>query len=188
MTHNVNLGVGNSAESGTTGMFYRAPAGTALPTDLHTALTSAWVEAGMISHDGINFNSNISYEDLKNWANKIVRQIPGEDVPTVSAPIMETTETSFKTIFGEDNVTVTAATSSHGKLVSVNVQSDALADEQAYLFLMKDGDDMLMIGTTKGYISELGEVSFAPDSSINWEATIKADTWTILKDDGQMSS
>lgn len=188
MTHNVNLGVGNSAESGTTGMFYRAPAGTALPTDLHTALTSAWVEAGMISHDGINFNSNISYEDLKNWANKIVRQIPGEDAPTVSAPIMETSETSFKTIFGEDNVTVTAATTKHGKLVSVNVQSDALAGEQAYLFLMKDGDDMLMIGTTKGYISELGEVSFAPDSSINWEATIKADAWTILKDDGQMTS
>lgn len=184
-SYDVNLGVGNYAESGTTGMFYRAPKGTTLPTYPGETLAAAWVEAGMISHDGITFTPNMSFEDLKNWANKIVRQIPGEDSPTISAPIMNTTEESFQTIFGEDNVTVTEATGTHGKLISVNVSADAMPEAQAYLFLMKDGDDMIMIGTTEGYISELGEVSFAPDSSINWDVTIKSDEWTILKDDGQ---
>jgi hypothetical protein len=53
---------------------------------------------------------------------------------------------------------------------------------------MKDGDDMIMIGTTRGYISELGEVAFQPNAAITWDATISADKWTVMKDNGQKSS
>ena len=186
MTHNVNLGLGNSDE--TTGMFYHAPAGTALPTYLSEALAQAWEEVGAISQDGITFNTNHTFNQLKNWANKIARLLPAEESGTVGAPIIDTTEESFNTIFGADNVNVTAATATHGKLISVDVTPDDMPDEEAFLFLIKDGDDMIMIGTTKGYISELGEVAFQPNAAITWQATIVADKWTIMKDDGQKSA
>lgn len=187
-THDVNLGVGNYAESGVTGMFYHAPAGTVLPTYPSEALGNNWTEVGAISADGITFNSNWSFERLKNWANQIERMLPGDESGSVSAPVIDTTEESLKTIFGANNVTVTAATATHGKLISVDVTATSMPDAEAFLFLMKDDDDMLMIGTTKGYISELGEVAFQPDAAITWNPTITADKWTIAKDNGQKSS
>lgn len=188
MTHDVNLGVGNYAESGVTGMFYHAPAGTALPTFPSDTLGQAWTEVGAISADGITFNSNWSFEKLKNWANQTERMLPGDESGTVNAPVIDTTEESFKTIFGANNVTVTAATATHGKLISADVTATNLPDAEAYLFLLKDDDDMIMIGTTKGYISELGEVSFSSDAAITWSPTITADKWTITKDNGQKSA
>ena len=70
MTHDVNLGVGNYAESGTTGMFYHAAAGTALPTYPGETLAAAWAEAGAISEDGISLDTKRTFEELKNWAKK----------------------------------------------------------------------------------------------------------------------
>lgn len=186
-TNKVNLGAGNAADSGTTGMFYTAPAGTALPTYPSETLAQDWEEVGAISVDGITFNTNHTFNELKNWANKIARLLPAEESGTVGAPIIDTTEKSFKTIFGSENVTVTAATSAHGKLINVDVEKDTMPGPAAYLFLMKDGDDMIMIGTTKGYITELGETAFQPNAAITWDATIKADKWTIMKDDGQVT-
>ena len=61
-----------------------------------------------------------------------------------------------------------------------------MPEAEAYLFLMKDDDDMIMIGTTKGFITELAEVAFQPDAAITWNPTISADTWTFMKDDGQV--
>ena len=187
-THDVNLGIGNYADSGITGMFYHAAAGTALPTYPGETLGAGWSEVGAISEDGITFNPNWSFDKLKNWAKQIERMLPGDESGTVSAPIIATTEESFKTVFGESNVTVTAATATHGKLISVDFTASGMPDAEAYLFLIKDGDDMIMIGTTKGYITELAEVAFQPDSAITWNPTISADKWTIMKDNGQKSA
>lgn len=187
MTHDVNLGVGNYAESGVTGMFYHAVAGTALPTYPGESLAAAWTEVGAISSDGITFNSNWSFEKLKNWANQIERMLPGDESGSVSAPIIDTTEESFKTIFGSENVTVTPATATHGKLISVDITANSMPEAEAYLFLIKDDDDMIMIGTKKGYISELAEVAFQPDAAITWNPTISADKWTVMKDNGQVT-
>lgn len=186
-THAVNLGVGNYAESGTTGMFYHAPKGTSLPAYPGEELAAGWTEAGAISEDGITLNTNRTFEQLKNWAKKIARLLPSEEAGTVGAPVLDTTEESFKTIFGADNVKVTAASTEHGKLISVDIEPNNMPEAEAYLFLMKDGDDMIMIGTTEGYISEVAEVAFQPNAAITWNATITADKWTIMKDDGQTS-
>lgn len=188
MTHNVNLGIGNYAEEGTTGMFYHAPAGTELPTYPGEALAAAWVEVGAIAVGGITFTSNKKSDSLKNWANRIERLLPGEDAGQVGAPIIYTTEESLKTIFGEDKVTVTPASTAHGKLVKVDFKQGDTSDEEAFLFLMKDGDDMIMLGTTKGFVSELGDVAFQPNEAINWDATITADHWVLVKDDGQKTT
>lgn len=179
-SNDVNLGLGNS-----TGMFYHAAAGTALPTSPGEALAQGWSEIGDISEDGVTWTPFGSIDVIRNWALDAVRKFASEK-GKVSAAIIETTEESLKAAFGASAVTVSAATSTHGKLVSVDANVGKLGGPEAWLFIGKDGDDMFMLGTTSGLVTEIADVAFAPNGSINWEVTIDGD-WTFMKDNGQVT-
>lgn len=179
-TNKTNMGVGRA-----TGMAYRAPEGTALPTTPSEALAADWVEIGAVSEDGITWGTGKDATPLKNWAKRIVRVISSDESGTVGVPFIDTTEDTLKTIFGDDNVEVTPADATHGKIVSVTVEPGVSAPPAAFLFLMKDGDDLLMLGTSSGVITELDEIGFAPNDAITWNSTIESDSWTFKKDDGQ---
>jgi hypothetical protein len=175
-SNEVQLGGGNA-----TGMFYTAPAGTALPTYPGEELAAAWTEVGDVDADGITFTPRDS-DTLKNWAGQPKRVIPGADPATIQAKVMDTTEDSLKTVFGEDNVIVTPATTDHGKLISIDM--DSKPAPAAFLFVMKDGDDMKILGTSNGLVSELADVAFKNDEAIEWDVTIQG-TWKLICDDGQ---
>ena len=128
-SNNVNLGIGMASA---TGMFFTAPAGTALPTSPFDTLAADWTKVGDITSDGIT------------WAT------------------------------GKD-----------GKIVSVTVEPGVSSAPAAFLFLMKDGEDGILVGTENGMITEVGDITFAPTEAIVWEATIEAASWTITKDNGQ---
>lgn len=183
-SNNVNLGIGLAS-----GMFYTASAGTALPAypGDSTGLAS-WVEVGAITADGITWATGKDSEPLRNWAKEVERLVAGDEGGTVTAPLMYTTQKTLETIFGASNVSVSAATSSHGALVSVDVAPGVSASPAAFLFIMKDGDDMLMLGTSKGIVTEVDDVAFSPTEAITWTATIEAASWTFMKDDGQATS
>ena len=181
-SNNVNLGIGLA-----TGMFYTAPAGTALPA-YPSASLSSWTEVGAVTADGITWSTGKDSDPLRNWAKEVERLIASDEGGTVQAPLMYTTQKTLETIFGSDNVTVTAADATHGKLTSVTVAPGVSAAPAAFLFIMKDGDDMMMLGTSKGIIRDIDDVSFAPTTAITWNATIEAASWTFLKDDGQTAS
>ena len=182
-SNNVNLGTGAA-----TGMFFHAPANTALPSYPTESLGADWTEVGYISDAGITWHHGRSAEPLKDWSNSIRRQLQSDATGTVTAPIISTTNEVLETLFGSGNVSAATATTAHGALNSVDVEEGVMSGEEAFLFLMKDGDDMIMIGTKRGYISELGEVAFQPNNAITWNATITADTWVIMKDNGQATS
>ena len=166
----VKLGLGLA-----TGMFYHAPAGTALPTSLATAPTTPWVHVGDVSDAGITLALEKSVENLRNWANVIKRAIVTDHSETVQSPVMDTTAESLKAVFGDDNVTVDSQTNK----VAVNLSATDLPEQEAFLWIMKDGDDMLAIGCTHGQVTAVDNVSFAPGSAINWTPTI-----TAMGDDG----
>lgn len=182
-TNEVNLGIGAA-----TGMFYHAPAGTALPATPSTTPGEAWEEVGYISEDGITFATGVDRDNLRNWAKKIVRTLPGDDDPTVQVPIISTTAESLKTVFGDENVTVTPATGTAGKLVKVDVSSVMDIPAEAYLFIGKDGDDLFMLGTTEGFITSIDDVEFVPGEPITWHPTISAAEWSFMKEEPVDSS
>lgn len=181
-TNKVNLGIGLA-----TGMFYTAPAGTALPTDSSSSL-SGWTEVGAVTEDGITWAPGKDSDPLRNWAKEVERLIASDEGGTVKAPLMYTDQKTLETIFGAGNVSVVAATSGHGKVVSVTVEPGVSAAPAAFLFVMKDGDDEIMLGTTKGIIREIDDITFSPTEAIVWNATIEAASWTLIKDDGQVTS
>lgn len=179
-SNKVNLGIGLA-----TGMFYTAPEGTALPSYPGETLAADWKEVGAVTADGITWTTGKDSDPLRNWAKEVERLIASDEGGTVTAPLMYTDEDTLKAIFGTDNVTVTAADSSHGNLVSVTVAPGVSASPAAFLFLMKDGEDMLMLGTSKGIIREVGDIAMSPTAAITWECTLEAAAWTFMKDDGQ---
>lgn len=178
---NVLIGAGRPVS----GMFFTAVKGTSLPTTPGASLGADWAEVGAISSDGITF-SLPSGDVLKNWALVAERKINTEN-GTVQAPIMYTTKKVLETLFGAGNVTHTAASSTHGNVDSVELAPTVSAEPAAYLFLMKDGEKLAMLGTEDGLITEIGDVSFSPTEGVIWEATIDA-TWTFAVDDGQVTT
>lgn len=181
-SNNVNLGIGLA-----TGMFYTAPAGTALPAYPSDDLTS-WEEVGAITADGITWSSGKDSDPLRNWAKEVERLVASDEGGTVQAPLMYTNQKTLEAIFGASNVVVAAADSDHGDLVSVTVAPGVSASPAAFLFIMKDGDDMLMLGTSKGIVRDVDDISFSPTDAITWTATIEAASWKFLKDNGQVTS
>lgn len=181
-THEAKLGIGLAS-----GMFFHAPAGTALPTSPSANLDTAWVEVGDISEEGISLSFEKSTTNLRNWANELKRVLMTEHAETIQAPIMDTTQEVLETVLGEGATTVTEATTTHGTLVKASLTQQTLPPEEAYLFLMKDDDDLIAVGCTKGQIMAMDTVSFAPGSTINWTPTITAldEGWQIILDDGQ---
>ena len=157
------LGIGFS-----TGMFYHAPAGTKLPTSLSAALDSAWVNAGDVSDAGITLALNKTVTNIRSWANVIKRVIMTEHSETVQSPIMDTKAEVFKTVFGSKNVDIS------GQKIKVNLSDGNLPPEEAFLWIMKDGDDMLAIGCEYGQISAVDNVAFTPGDVIKWTPTITA--------------
>ena len=179
----VKLGAGLA-----TGMFFHAPAGTALPTYPTETLAEAWEEVGYVSQDGISWHHGRSGEPLKDWSNTIRRILDSTDDKTVTVPIISSTKEVLKTIFGADNVDETAATTGHGKLLSVSSEDGIMSGAESFLFLMKDGDDAIALGTTNGFVSALDDITFAPGSTITWNATINMSNWTLIMDDGQVAA
>lgn len=164
-TNAVNLGIGDA-----TGMFFTAAAGTALPTAL-TGVASWGTEVGYVSHDGITLHLAQNKEALKDWSNSIRRMLPSTDSGTVQVPVISTTADSLEAVFGEDNVSGT----------TVTINPNNVQPAKAWLLVMRDGDDFILLGTTSGYVSDIADVTFQPEGAITWNATISADTWTLTK-------
>ena len=158
----VKLGLGLS-----TGMFYHAPAGTALPSSTSDSL-SAWTHIGDVSDAGITLALNKTVTNLRNWANVIKRVIMTEHSETIQSPVMDTKAEVFKAVVGSDNVTVA------GNKTTVSLSDGELPPEEAFLWVMKDGEDMIMIGCSYGQVSAIDNVTFAPAAAINWTPTITA--------------
>lgn len=159
----VKLGLGLA-----TGMLYHATAGTALPTDPTEKLPAAWTHIGDVSDAGATLALNKTVSNLRNWANVIKRVIMTDHSETMQSPIMDTVEETFKAVLGERNVT-----KANG-VITANLSDGDLPEPEAFLWVMKDGDDMLMIGCSYGQVTAVDNVSFAPNAAINWTPTITA--------------
>lgn len=161
MTHDVKLGIGDVS-----GMFYHAPVGTPLPASADAALSSVWKEVGYVSQDGLTVSINATTEAIKDWANRVVRIVVTDSDETAQATVITTTEETLATVLGKDNVAAAGGT------ITAGLSLSTLPPEEAFLFRMKDGDDMIIVGCTKGQVTALEGLSFQPGSAISWTPTI----------------
>ena len=139
-----------------------------------TYYVGAWRMIGDVTHDGISVTTDKSVNNIRNWANVIKRSTLSEHTETVQVPIMDTTEESLKVVVGSANVTVTPASGTHGKTIDVDLSAGSLPSPEAFIFIMKDGDDVMAVGMENGQITAVDAITFAPENTINWTPTITA--------------
>lgn len=108
-----------------------APKGTALPTDATTALAGAFVRLGYVSEDGVvPADDAASVTDVRAWGGDIIaRLLESKSVARYDFTLVEVlNEAVNEFVYGEDNVTVTAATTSAGTKLAIEDKGDEPED------------------------------------------------------------
>lgn len=111
-----NLGIGKGREGGYACI---APAGTD-PTafidvsktlaDLCGTTSSALKSLGYISEDGVTVSADIDTDDVSDWGGSVIASPMSSYGESVEVTFLESRDTVLKAIYGEDNVTTSAGT------------------------------------------------------------------------------
>lgn len=152
----------------TSGAIYRAPKGTAVPTDATTDLSQAFKDLGYVSEDGVTNETSRETETVRAWGGDTVLVTQTEFGDNFTMTLIEAKNVDvLKTVFGDSNVTVDANTS----LITVAVNSKEL-EEAVYVIDQIYNGAVSRIVIPHGKITEIGEVEFTDDDAVGYETTI----------------
>lgn len=150
------------------GVFRAAPMGTALPNDASTALSSAFLDLGFVSEDGIVETVDDTNEVLKEMGGAPVLDLKTATEVTYSITPLETNYDVMVAMVGTDNVTKDA----DDNLASVTLNGSE-APSQVYVFDMRLRlGKLLRIVIPNGHVSEVGEVVYKAGEAMTPELTI----------------
>lgn len=156
------------------GGIYVAPLGTAAPADGSTALVSAYKSLGYVGEDGLTETIERSTEKIKAWGGDTVKVVQTEFGVQYKFVLIETANADvLKVVYGDSNVTTTAATSSAGAQHAIKVNSAQLP-HLTWAFEIKDGDAKIRISVADGQVTEIGEITYSDESVVAYEVTIEA--------------
>lgn len=178
-------------QSGTTGAVAVAPIGTTAPANARAALGGSWTTGGYVGEDGISLSLNRSLTAIKDWSQSTVRKALTDFDGTISVPFMQIDEFAAKEMFGSSNVTVTAADTTHGEQIKVEIGAE-LAPMKSWCFSMKDGDRRVRVYCPCAQITEIGDVPFVPSQAHQYPCTLSAypdssgKSIYVLYDDGDV--
>lgn len=158
----------------TTGGVLIAPLATALPTTVATAPNAAFQAAGYIGEDGVTEGTDRSTTKVKAWGGDIVKVLQTEYSATYQFTFLESLNANvLKAVYGDANVTTTAATASTGTLQAVKINSGILP-HKSFIFEVKDGPAKVRIVVPDGQITEVGEVTYSDSEVIGYQVTVEA--------------
>lgn len=89
------------------GAYYRAPAGTTLPTDATTALAAAYVNVGFIGPDGVTETPSQTVKKHTAWGGKVIETSSEEYAMQLKVKFVEVNTDTQGIIWGDANVTGT---------------------------------------------------------------------------------
>lgn len=188
-----NVLVGTPDQQLGVGGILSAPLGTTLPTSADATLDAAFKDSGYISQDGVQLSNDLSTSDIMDWSGSLVRRIKDSFSGTLTWNQLETNEESLKNAFGDDAVTATAASQTHGAQLAVAIKGD-LPAAKSWVFRIKDGDARVMIVAPNAQVTALGEVSFTSSDAVVWPVTLSCypdssgNSLYIYTDDGNTTA
>lgn len=180
-------------QSPTTGAVAVADTGVTPPTDAGSVLPPAnWDEGGYVSEDGISLTVTRSTTPIRDWSKSVVRNLLTEFGGAIVCNFLQVDEFAAKCMFGEGNVTVTAATQTHGAQMKVGIGAE-LPPIKAFCFSMKDGNSRVRVFVPRGQFTDVNQIDFKPDAGLTFGGTIQTyDDGTgnsvyVMFDDGVIS-
>lgn len=180
-------------DQSTTGAVAHAETTATMPSDARSALSSDWIDNGYVSEDGVSVTPNYSTVEIKDWSRSTVRTLLDEFTGEVSFAYIQTDYASLVSIFGEENVTKTDASATHGEQITVKIGA-RMAPAKAWCFSMKDGDARVRIVLPNAQPVLDGDLSFVANEPIRWALRLKCnadangDNIIILTDDGETTT
>jgi len=167
--------VGLADQSSTSGALSRGDVISTIPADIDAALTAiaAFSSSGYISEDGASLSTTKGVTPIREWNRAAVRRILEDFDGTVSLSLIQLDEEGAKQAFGEDNVTVTAATSTHGTQLKIALGA-TLDEPQAWALRMKDGDARMLVLVPNGQVTSGVDITFVANQAIQLPVTISA--------------
>lgn len=156
------------------GAIYRAPLGTALPTDASTALAATYVCLGYASSDGVTNNDSKSTSSTAAWGGDIVLVTEGEHEDTFAFTLIEAMNADvLKAVYNDSNVTGTLEEG-----ITVTSNSDE-HDECVYVIdlLLKNGG-VKRIVIPDGKVTELSEITYNDSDPVGYGVTVTAFPYT----------
>jgi len=102
------------------GAAFKAPRGTALPTNCATVLAPAYIEQGYVSDEGVKETTKIDRATQTAWGGDEILNSRKSYAKTVTVTLVESLNPNVvKTQYGDQNVTVTPATVSTGQKIAI---------------------------------------------------------------------
>lgn len=168
----------NEVVVGASGAVYVAPAGTAVPTNIATALNAAFVEVGYISEDGVTFTGGAEQEDIGAWQSFYpIRKIITGRSAGLEFVMRQWNEVNLKLAFGGGTI------DRNGSVTTYVAPTPSTQDFRALVVQWADGDNDFRLVIPRGQVS--GEVSTqlvrtsAADLPVAFAATPSGDADTL---------
>lgn len=153
-----------------TGGIYRAPIGTALPTDADTALDNAYISLGYIATDGVTHSFELDSGEYRAWGGDLVMAYLNSKTHRFAFGMIEVLNPEVhKTIHGTANVTGTLATG-----ISIVADGKDMTEYVYVIELMLRDGALSRIVIPDGKITELGDVVYQDADAINFPVTVTA--------------
>lgn len=152
------------------GAVFRAPLGTALPTDTTSKLDDAFENLGYCSEDGVTNENSPSTEKAKAWGGDTVLNFQTEKPDNFKMKLIEAMNVAvLKAVYGTNNVSGTLA---EGITIKANAEDP---EEYAWVIdMLLKGGAVKRIVIPKASVAEIGEIIYSDSEAVGYELTLSA--------------
>lgn len=144
------------------GGVFVAPSGTTLPTDATTALPEDYKTVGYITSDAVTRTVDRSVDNIYAWGGYLISATLTESSCSVSFQCAEyLNEQAQKLLYGEDNVTVTAAANGAARKMEISGKVNELPPECVVVIDVRGEDSVGRIVYPHFKVTELEDVQLS---------------------------
>jgi hypothetical protein len=149
----------------TVGRLYRAPYGTAAPTDATTALNAAYVDLGGWGEDGLSEERDRDTEEIRYAWGELAREVVTESAYRITVPLIETIQGSLEAYYG-------AAGTVAGDAISIVIDPSTTGGPFAWVWEAVDGTVIRRTHIPRGEVTEVEEHVATVDEPWTYELTV----------------
>lgn len=152
----------------TSGAVFRAPTGTALPTDASSNLAATYVCLGYVSEDGVEHDSSIDTNTINAWGGDPVIVTQNGATDDFSWAMIESLNTEvLKTFYGDGNVSGTLATG-----ITITANNNDLGEHVYVIDQILRNGTLQRIVIPRGKVTSREAITYKDDEVISYGITV----------------